>query len=99
MDRDRRPRRVAGALAAVSLIAAMSYMSLAALHGEYGLFRLFTIEAEEARLQSVLADQQAELTVITTRNNQLAQQNEPELVDEQARRVLGLSRADEFLPR
>lgn len=76
----------------------MCYLTLAALHGEHGLFRMITIEAQEYRLRDELAAVQKERQDFSNRTSRLsAEKLDPDLLDERARRVLGLARADEIL--
>ncbi len=78
----------------------MSYMSFTALQGDHGLFRLFQIEAQELRLQSELSELQRQRLAIANKTQRLAADRlDIELLDEQARHVLGLGRADEILIR
>ena len=73
---------------------------IAALQGEHGLFRLFQIEAQEKRLQAELAKLTAEREAIANKTHRLSSATlDLELLDEQARRVLGLGRPDEMLIR
>jgi cell division protein FtsB len=102
METTSEPRRnsAASAVFALSLIALMSYLTFVALQGEYGLFRLFQIEAQESRLRMELADLQAQRTTIANKTRRLStEQLDLELLDEQARKVLGLGRSDEMLIR
>ncbi len=89
-----------GAVFAVVVIALMGYLTFAALQGEHGLFRLFQIEAQEKRLQAELARLTAEREAIANKTHRLSSATlDLELLDEQARRVLGLGRPDEMLIR
>jgi cell division protein FtsB len=96
------PRRggLGGAVFAVIVIALMCYLTFSALQGEHGLFRLFQVEAQETRLRSELAALQAERAAIANKARRLSTEHlDLELLDEQARRVLGLGRADEVMIR
>ena len=96
------PRRgsFAGAVFAVIVIALMCYLTFAALQGEHGLFRLFQVEAQETRLRNELAALQAERAAVANKARRLSTENlDLELLDEQARRVLGLGRPDEVMIR
>lgn len=78
----------------------MSYLTFAALQGERGLFRLFQVEAQASRLQEELAALQSERAAIAVKTQGLASERiDLELLDEQARKVLGLARADEIIIR
>jgi cell division protein FtsB len=96
------PRRgaVASSVFAVVTIALMGYLTFAALQGEHGLFRLFQIEAQEKRLTAELAELRAARAAIANKTERLSSGSlDLDLLDEQARRVLGLGRADEILVR
>ena len=80
---------------AVELIC---YLAFAALQGEHGLFSLLRVEADESRLQQQLSDLQAERAGIENETERLSSDRlDLDLVDEQARKVLGLARPDEII--
>jgi len=91
-------RRFRGAIFATALIAMMSYLTFAALQGEHGLFTLFQIEAQETRLHAELAELVTERARIENKTRRLSTESlDLDLLDEQARKVLSLARADEIL--
>jgi cell division protein FtsB len=91
-------RRFRGALFATALIAMMSYLTFAALQGEHGLFKLFQIEAQETKLRTELAVLKTERAGIENKTRRLSTGTlDLDLLDEQARKVLSLARADEIL--
>jgi cell division protein FtsB len=91
---------IGGPVFAVIVIGLTCYLTFAALQGEYGLFQLFRVGAQETRLQAELATLQAERARIAHKTAQLSPQSlDLELLDEQARKVLGLARPDELLIR
>jgi cell division protein FtsB len=94
-----RRHSLGGAVVAAGVIALMCYLTFAALQGEQGLFRLFQIEAEETRLRAELADLQAERAAMANKTERLSGRLDLDLLDEQARKVLGLARPDELLIR
>jgi cell division protein FtsB len=99
---DSEPRRgsFGGAVYAVIVIALMCYLTFAALQGEHGLFRLFQVEAQETALRAELAELQAERALVANKARRLSTEDlDPDLLDEQARRVLGLGRPDEMIIR
>jgi cell division protein FtsB len=99
---DPEPRRtgVGGAVFAIAAIAMIAYLALAAFQGEHGLFNLFRIEAQEARLRSELTALQAERAAILNETRRLSVETlDLDLLDEQARKVLGLGRPDEIIIR
>ncbi|WP_111431160.1 septum formation initiator family protein [Rhodobacteraceae bacterium DSL-40] len=88
------------AVFAIVMIALVCYLTFAALQGEYGLFRLFQIEAQETRLEAELAALQTQRAAIENKTERLSVDHlDLELLDEQARKVLGLARADEIIIR
>ena len=96
------PRRtgVGGAVFAIAVIAMIAYLALAAFQGEHGLFSLFRIEAQEARLRAELSALQAERAAILNKTQRLSTESlDLDLLDEQARKVLGLGRPDEMIIR
>lgn len=95
-----RRSNLGGVVFAGITIALMSYLTFAALQGERGLFRLFQVEAQASRLQEELAALQSERAAIAVKTQGLASERiDLELLDEQARKVLGLARADEIIIR
>ena len=96
------PRRssLGGAVFAIIVVALISYLTVAALQGEHGLFSLFQVEAQESELKSELAALQAERATVANKTRRLSTEHlDPDLLDEQARKVLGLGRADEIIIR
>ena len=87
------PRRgsFGGAVFAIVVIALMCYLTFAALQGEHGLFRLFQIEAQETRLRAELAGAagRAGGRSPTRRGGFRPSSLDLDLLDEQARKVLG----------
>ncbi len=89
-----------GILTSVGIIAGMAFFAYAALQGDYGMFRLFQTQAQESRLL-------AELEVLTNNHKRLQNRThrlsneflDLDLLDEQARKVLGLARGDEIVIR
>jgi cell division protein FtsB len=99
-DSDIRRKSFGGAVFAVVMIALMGYLTFAALQGEHGLFSLLRVEAQEARLRGELATVQAERAAIANKTRRLSSDSlDPDLLDEQARKVLGLGRPDELIIR
>lgn len=76
------------------------YFTFAAVQGDFGLFRRIEIEAETRALEAERA--KLELAVATMRNktHRLSEDYlDLDLLDEQARDVLGLIRVDEIVIR
>ena len=83
-----------------AIVAGMTNFGWHALQGEYGVIAAMAIEAEEIALRAELADlaaQRAALENVARRLGPTAL--DLDLLDETARSVLGLSRADEIIPR
>lgn len=98
---DFEPRRgVAGGIFAIVVIALTCYLTFAALQGEHGLFSLFRVQIQEAELRQELDGLRAERLVMENRTTRLSSGNlDLDLLDEQARRVLGLGRPNEVIIR
>ena len=99
MSRSTRPSF--GALIYVSVAFALSiYFTFAAVQGDYGLFRRVEIRAEAETLRTELATLQAEVARMENLTSRLSDDFlDIDLLDEQARNVLGLIRADEIVIR
>lgn len=77
-----------------------SYFTFAAVQGDFGLFRRIQIDAEADRLRAERDQLAAELAVIENRTRRLSDAYlDLDLLDQQARDVLGLLRADEIVIR
>ncbi|WP_208354139.1 FtsB family cell division protein [Pseudaestuariivita rosea] len=76
------------------------YFTFAAVQGDYGLFRRAEITADATQLQAQLDELQAELSIMENKTRRLSDDFlDLDLLDEQARNVLGLMRADELVIR
>ena len=76
------------------------YFTFAAVQGDYGLFKRIEIHAEEQALTTELASLQEEVGRIENLTTRLSDNFlDLDLLDEQARDVLGLIRADEVVIR
>lgn len=77
-----------------------SYFTFAAVQGNFGLFRRVQIQAQEHELSVQLAQLQAQVSVMSNKTRRLSDDYlDLDLLDEQARKVLGLARGDEILVR
>ncbi len=77
-----------------------TYFTFAAVQGDYGLFRRIQIEAELERLRTERDELTAKLAVMENRTRRLSDAYlDLDLLDEQAREVLGLIRPDEIVIR
>ncbi|MHA3914558.1 FtsB family cell division protein [Halovulum sp. GXIMD14793] len=101
MYADQTPRSgLFGAAFAIFVIAMICYFTYAAIQGNYGLFRLIQVEAQEEMLEQDLAVLRAERAVIANKARRLSTDYlDLDLLDEQARKVLGLARGDEIIIR
>ena len=90
----------AGMAFAAVTFALLGYLAFAALQGEHGLFRLFQVEAQEKRFQAELDALRAERAAVESKTRRLSTETlDLDLLDEQARKTLGLGRPDEILIR
>ncbi|MBC7154933.1 MAG: septum formation initiator family protein [Rhodobacteraceae bacterium] len=77
-----------------------SYFTFAAVQGDYGLFRRIQINAEVADLRAERARLTAELAEMTNLTRRMSDDYlDLDLLDERARDVLGVLRADEIVIR
>lgn len=83
-----------------AVILSVSYFSYAALLGDYGVFRHIRAEAQAEKLGRELAALRAERAVMENRTRRLSSEAlDLDLLDEQARKVLGMIRGDEIIVR
>jgi len=83
----------------LSLVLA-TYFTFAAVQGDFGLFRRAEINAEADMLRKQLIEVQAEVSRMENLTARLSDDYlDLDLLDEQARRVLGMIRADEIVIR
>ena len=76
------------------------YFTFAAVQGDFGLFRRVQIEADVERLRAERAVLEAELADLSNKTRRLSDEYlDLDLLDERARLVLGLVRADEIVIR
>ncbi len=76
------------------------YFMFAAVQGDYGLFKRAEIDAESRELTVVLAEMQAEVDRMENLTRRLSDTYlDLDLLDEQARDMLGMVRADEIVIR
>ena len=95
----RRPS-IAVLIYTASVVTLGGYFTFASVQGEYGLFRRIQIEAERGALQSTSNALEAELTDMRNKSMRLSDGYlDLDLLDEQARDVLGYLRTDEIVIR
>lgn len=91
---------LAGAVLQITLILVGGYFGLAAIQGDSGLFERIQIEAEADELRLELAAFQAETAHLETLTRRMSDTFlDLDLLDEQAREILGYLRADEIVLR
>ncbi len=77
-----------------------TYFTFAAVQGDYGVFRRVQIDGEIAVLTARRDSLMQELTVLKNKTRRLSDSYlDIDLLDEQARSVLGLIRTDEIVIR
>lgn len=77
-----------------------TYFTFAAVQGDFGLFRRAEINAEAEHLRQQLREVQAEVAHMENLTHRLSDDYlDLDLLDEQAREVLGMIRADEIVIR
>lgn len=96
-----RKRPAFGALVYFMIAFAMcGYFTFAAVQGDYGLFRRAEIEAEEKALQAQLDQLETQVARMENLTKRLSDDFlDLDLLDQQARDVLGMIRADEIVIR
>jgi cell division protein FtsB len=89
---------ITGLVLPVALLFIGAYFTFTAVQGNYGLFQRVQITAEADRLDLQLAALQAEVDRIETLTRRLSDDFlDLDLLDEQARAVLGYVRANEII--
>jgi cell division protein FtsB len=87
-----------GLILPLALLFIGAYFTFTAVQGDYGLFQRIQIEAEAERLEAQLAELEAEVDRMTVLTRRLSDEFlDLDLLDEQARDVLGYVRADEVI--
>jgi len=98
MNEPSKSRRFIGYLTSVSVVALVAYFSYSAIQGPYGMLTLFTIETREAQLQQQLDALKQTRATAENRAYRLSDAYlDLDLLDEQARKVLGYIRGDEII--
>lgn len=91
-------------VSSVAFFAAMfslaAYFTFAAVQGDYGLFRRVQINAQEQDLTQQLAYLKTDVAEMENKTRRLSDTFlDLDLLDEQARKVLGYARGDEIVIR
>jgi cell division protein FtsB len=93
-----RPSTLTGLLLPVALLFIGAYFTYTAVQGDYGLFQRIQIDAEARSLAAELARLEGEVARMEVLTRRLSDQFlDLDLLDEQARAVLGYMRADEVV--
>ena len=99
MNRPNRPR-FGAAVYFLSMFLLSIYFTFAAVQGDFGLFRRVEITAEAQVLTRELANLNAQVAEMENLTRRLSDDYlDLDLLDQQARSVLGLLRADEIVIR
>ena len=82
------------------VMALTGYFVFAAIQGDYGHLRRIQVEAEERRLTEQLHQLQTERAAIENKAHRLSDAYlDLDLLDERARKVLGMARVDDVIIR
>ncbi|MFZ5961311.1 FtsB family cell division protein [Thalassococcus sp. BH17M4-6] len=97
----RRTRPAFGVLIFFAVCVTLAgYFTFAAVQGDYGVFRRAEIAVEAAELRRELAGLEAEVARMENLTRRLSDDYlDLDLLDQQARDVLGLTRSDEIVVR
>lgn len=99
MQRRKRPALGAWAYFAVAFMLG-AYFTFAAIQGGYGVFRRVEIQAETDLLKIELAELQAQVVRMENLSRRLSDDYlDLDLLDQQARSILGMLRTDEIVIR
>lgn len=91
-------RRVTGLLIPMALMMIGAYFTFAAVQGDFGLFRRIQVDAEKDALVAELAALEAEVAEMEILARRMSDDYlDLDLLDEQARSVLGMARPDEII--
>ncbi|GAA6177940.1 FtsB family cell division protein [Sulfitobacter pacificus] len=98
---NRTPRPAFGTLFFFAIAFALSlYFTFAAVQGDFGLFRRAEIVAESEDLRHKLAQVESDVARMENLTKRMSDDYlDLDLLDEQARRVLGMVRSDEIVIR
>ncbi len=94
----RRQTGFGGVLYLLGLISAGTYFTFASVQGDYGLFRRVRIDAEAQALTKERDRLAAEIAALQNKTRRISDDYlDLDLLDQQARDVLGLVRSDEIV--
>jgi len=82
----------------VGVLTLAGYFTFAAVQGEYGLFERIELEAQRSELQQEFDQLEADVVAMENLTKRMSDEYlDVDLLDERARKVLGLVRADEIV--
>lgn len=100
MSGQERKSNLAGALYILGLVLAGMYFTFASVQGDYGLFHRVQIDAEAEALEAERDRLSEEIAALQNKTRRLSDDYlDLDLLDQQARDILGLVRADEIVLR
>jgi len=100
MSGQERKSTLAGAIYIMGLVLAGMYFTFASVQGDYGLFNRVQIDAEARALEVERDRLRAEIASLQNKTRRLSDNYlDLDLLDQQAREVLGLVRGDEIVLR
>lgn len=100
MTAKRRKPTLGAALYFLACFGLGAYFTFAAVQGDYGVLRRIQVEAETAELQREQTALELELADLANKTRRLSDDYlDLDLLDERARKVLGMMRPDEIVIR
>ena len=100
MSTSRTRPRVGGTIFLIAALALGLYFAFGAIQGPYGLFERVEVQAEARRLKREREQLRSELASLENLTRRMSDDYlDLDLLDEQARSVLGLARTDEIIFR
>jgi len=98
MARSHRTRSLFSLFFIVGVLTLAGYFTFAAVQGEYGLFERIELEAQRTELQQEFDQLEADVVAMENLTKRMSDEYlDVDLLDERARKVLGLVRADEIV--
>jgi len=100
MDQNRKTPGLTALLICALLFLMSAYFTFAAVQGDFGIFRRVQVTSEITDLEVELKELKAEIGILQNKTRRLSDSYlDLDLLDHQARKVLGVMRADEILIR
>ena len=100
MSGQQRKSTLAGVVYVMVLVLAGMYFTFSSVQGDFGLFNRVQIEAERTALEAERDALRAEISSLRNKTRRLSDDYlDLDLLDQQAREVLGLVRGDEIVLR